>query len=102
MNVRKLVGRGLMGLGLFMMLIGTVSVPSTSWAAAGVACKGTCNKCGASHLQSDGSFKCYTTVGGVNNIGYCNSGSTNCHGCTGGCETDGQVGGAASCACLLN
>lgn len=103
MNLRKLVGRGLLGFGFLLMLIGTVSVPSTSWArAAGVVCNGTCNKCGSSQTQPDGSFKCFTTVGGVNNIEYCNSGTARCQGCTGGCDTDGTVGGVASCACLLN
>ncbi len=105
MNVRKIDGRVLMGFGLLLMVIGTASTPSTARAAVeieGVVCRGTCNKCGTSYVQTDGSFKCYTTVGGVNNIGYCSSGTTGCHGCTGGCDTDGTMNGQASCACVVN
>lgn len=105
MKVRKLVGSGLMGLGLLLMLIGTASVPSTSWAAAVPAvCSASCNKCGSSELQADESFKCFRQVGGVNQEGTCNHGSTDryCDGCTGDCDTTSLVGGQAACSCLTN
>ncbi len=107
MNVRKVVGRGLMGLGLLLMLIGTASVPSTSWAGtvpAPALCDASCNKCGSSETQADGTFKCFRQVGGVNQAGTCNHGSTYryCDGCTGDCDTTSLVDGKAACSCLTN
>jgi len=104
MNVRKLIGRSLMGLGLFLMFVGTVSVPSTS--SAGVAvpypCNAACNHCGTPQEQAGGIYKCLKREGGVVMNGSCttNPNSATCTGCDGGC-TEVQFEGEYSCACDL-
>ena len=103
MNVRKIVGRGLMGVGFLLMLIGTASVPSSSWAASVPRnCFTGCNKCGLSEDQGNNTFKCFRQVNGVNQRGYCNNTSNNssCNGCTGECDEASLVGGGAACSCL--
>lgn len=88
MSVSKVVGRGLMGLGLLLMLIGTASVPSTSWAAAvgPPKCEASCNHCGAAELQADQSYKCLKLVAGVPVDGECDKVGGNCKACSGDCE----------------
>jgi len=103
MNVRKIVGRGLMGVGFLLMLIGTASVPSSSWAASVPAvCSSSCNKCGSSQAQPGNTFLCFRQINGVNQSGYCNAGSNYryCNGCTGDCNTTDLVDGEAACSCL--
>jgi hypothetical protein len=102
MNVRKIVGRCLMGLGLFLMFVGTVSVPSTSSAAVGVVepCNASCNKCGTPQRQGDGSYKCLKQQGGVVMNGTCDNAPNiiTCTGCAGTCS-EVQYEGEYSCAC---
>lgn len=103
MNVRKLVGRGLIGVGLLLMMIGTASVPSTSWAAALPAlgaedCKGTCNRCGTAVSQPGGKYKCFRQENGVSVYGNCSQNGVKCALCTGDCNVE-PIGGNQTCVC---
>lgn len=90
MNVRKLVGRGLMAFGLCLMLLGTASVPSTSLAGplAAVAldlCQGSCNQCGDPQQQEDETWECLKNDNGTIINGTCATDVVSCNGCSGGC-----------------
>jgi hypothetical protein len=94
MNVRKIIGRGLMGLGLFLMLMGTVSVPSTSWAAFVPAdCRGTCNNCG-----TPSGVNCFRSEGGIDVHGSCTKNKGTCGTCTGKCSVQ-VVNQVDKCVC---
>ena len=89
MIVRKIVGRGLIGMGLLLMLIGTASVPSTSWAAVvgEKRCEGACDHCGRAHSQGNGTWLCYRTDKDDKHIeGTCDKGGADCELCLGGCK----------------
>lgn len=102
MNVRKLIGKGFMGIGLLLMLIGTVYVPSTTWAGAlPAACNGgVCNRCGTGSIQGDGSVKCTRMVNGVPEAPTCNKLGRYCDGCDGGCDGS-LVNQDPVCSCIL-
>jgi len=97
MNVKKCVGRGLIGMGLLLMFIGTTSVPSAIAAGVPARCEGSCNKCGTPQPQTVGPPKCIVTVGGAA-LGTCNQLGAACGSCTGGCEVV-QVDGVDKCVC---
>ncbi len=103
MNVRKLIGSSLMGLGLLLMFVGTVSVPSTSSAAPSplpALCNAACNGCGTPQRQDNGTYECLKQVGGVTVNGTCTNSenSVTCNGCTGGCS-EKKYDGEYSCVC---
>jgi hypothetical protein len=102
MNVRKIVGKCLMGIGLSLMFVGTVSVPSTSSAAVGVVapCTSACNKCGTPQRQDDGTYKCLKKTGSVVENGSCDDVSITCTGCASTCS-EVKFEGEYSCACDL-
>ena len=88
MSVMNVIGRSLMGLGLLLMLIGTASVPSTSFAAVVVAkqCAASCDHCGEAEEQGFGKYLCFRTVGGKHVQGDCDKNGADCGLCAGGCE----------------
>jgi hypothetical protein len=102
MKVRMLIGRSLMGLGLLLMVIGTLSVRSTTW-AAGIPvapCNAGCNECGTPQEQDDESWECLKKQGDIVLNGSCdtNPNSATCTGCAGGC-TAKKFQGVRSCVC---
>ena len=99
MNVKKFAGKALMGMGLFLMLIGTTSVPSV---LAGpdvvVPCQSGCNACGTPENQKVGGPKCIRK-GSTPSLGNCRN-DKGCAACSGGCEVV-QQGGKDVCVCSL-
>jgi len=98
----KVFGRGLMGIGLLLMVIGTASVPSTSWAAVIVAkqCAAACDHCGSAQNQGNGIYRCFVTdKNGVHVEGTCDKSGTDCELCSGGCEKI-LINEEPACTCL--
>lgn len=103
MNVKKFAGKALMGMGLFLMLIGTTSVPSVLAGPVVVnACAGTCNNCGIAESQKAGGPICIRKDKNKSVLGTCRIGgpTTSCARCSGNCQVV-QVGGIDTCTCSL-
>ena len=105
MNVKKFAGKALMGMGLFLMLIGTTSVPSVFAGPVVVnACAGTCNNCGKAESQTTGGPICVSKDKNRSVLGTCKTGGgprSACNRCKGDCQVI-QVGGNDTCTCSLN
>ena len=98
MNVKKFAGKALMGMGLFLMLIGTTSVPSVlAGPVVAAPCGSECNKCGQAENQKVGGPKCVRKGPA---LGTCVNGSQSCTGCSGDCEVV-QQSGKDVCVCSL-
>lgn len=88
MNVQKIAGRGLIGMGLLLMVFGTATVPSSSWAGSvGLDCTHSCNHCGDAEHQGGGIYQCISkSSSGVPSDGYCDKTATGCTKCLGSCS----------------
>ncbi len=94
MNVKKFAGKALMGLGLFLMLIGTTSVPSVlAGPVVVVPCPPGCNACGTPENQKVGGPKCIRkgSTSTPPSLGNCRN-DKGCNRCSGGCEVIQQEG----------
>lgn len=101
MNVKKFAGKALMGLGLFLMLIGTTSVPSVlAGPVVDAPCQSKCNNCGKAENQKVGGPKCIQKGSAAPSLGACTDGIPGCNRCSGGCEVVQQEGKDV-CVCSL-